>query len=304
MKSIRPYLIVTTSIHLLLATSPVLATDLKAEYDKKLKTFHYQPVKDACNNCQLVWKFTDAKAYTYSYRQQLVNTTNIRLVGTDKGPIDSNQNADFTGVLDIISTEPNHIKLELKNLSGNMLMEIPTGEKKQMTQKMPPMVIEGLTADGTNMKTQAGEAFLYLALFPVSKETLKPGKTIEIPMAMPFNAGNTNLLVKGKADVTLSQMVKMTKCQCAQVDVKINLNQLEVPKELNGEYSFAASGYSRLFYDVNKGKYIEGVMYLDMSMAMDVKIPKQQASQLKAKKIPERAQMKMHNQNLYYLELQ
>mgnify|MGYP006293104849 CR=1 FL=1 len=133
-----------------------------------------------------------------------------------------------------------------------------------MEQQAPPLVMQGLKEDGTGSIGNSSQDMLLKMLFPLPPDSLQVGESVDIPARMPFNAMGSPLEVNGRSRIALTRYVQAGNRTCAQLDVDIDISELDVPEELDGEYQCTVKGRSRFFFDVNSRSFVSGTIAMLM----------------------------------------
>jgi hypothetical protein len=142
-----------------------------------------------------------------------------------------------------------------------------------MRQKMPTMVLQGMTEDSRIPGAAASQNEFIKLLFPLPQEDLAIGESSKVPGKMPFNAYGSLLWVEGNTTLTLQDYVMIDNHVCAKFDMMIDISKLDVPEELKGEYRCSTKGVGVLYFNTEDRCFQSGEMALIMSARTDAEVP-------------------------------
>ncbi|GAG75554.1 unnamed protein product, partial [marine sediment metagenome] len=129
---------------------------------------------------------------------------------------------------------------------------------------------------------------MVLGSIPLPSKTLNVGEAVDVPTQMPFNAMGSRLYVKGRLRITLRRYVKIADRTCAQFDVDIDISDLKVPPELEGEYRCSTKGASVFYFDVSKRRFVSGTTAVQAGLSIDAPAPKIKIPGVEVPDMPER----------------
>jgi len=182
-----------------------------------------------------------------------------------------------------------------------MKFEAPGSEEPQaMESQAPPMVVQGVKEDGSMEICNTSQEMLFKTLFPLPPQPLHVGESVSVPGQIPFNAMGSLLYAKGAFNILLTGYVKIGEKTCAKLVTDIDISQLDVPEEMEGNYTCQLKGKSVYFFDVQNRHFVSGREATMMSMRMEAQTPKMSFSD-KGKEedtIPETMKMAMDSDNL------
>ena len=118
----------------------------------------------------------------------------------------------------------------------------------------------GLEEDGTMPTAQNQQSTLFRLLFPLPSEPLEVGQTATIPFTFPVNVFGSALSADGRVKLTLTGLVYVRGLTCAQIDYVVEVDEVEIPEEIETEFEFAMSGMGRFFFDIEAGRLVESAV--------------------------------------------
>lgn len=249
------------------------------------------------------WDFSKTKVvHTYAYEQEVRSKTDMgKSFGGKSGGMGQEMSAK--GVLLVKSQGDSTAELVLKDMKMSMKMDMGEDEPKTMEQQMPPFVMQGMKEDGSGSLGHSSQDILLKMLFPLPKEDLKVGDSVDVPAQMPFNAMGSMLQVTGRSRITLTQYVKIAGRTCAQLDVDTDISNLKIPTELKGEYKCSNKGTSVFYFDVESRVFVSGTIALLMQFSIDAPMPQMKIPGEDTSDMPKRSKMSMLSDNLIIVKL-
>lgn len=243
------------------------------------------------------WDFSRENiVHTYDYRQEVMNKS-------DMGISEGQQDMVSQGSLLIKSQGDKTADLVLKDMKVKMTIDHGKGEPRTMEQQMPPMVVQGMKEDGSGSFADNSQNMFLKMLFPLPPKPIRIGESVDVPAQMPFNAMGSLLMIKGRSRITLTQFVKIENRTCAQLDVDIDISNLKIPEELEGEYWASVKGSSVFYFDVDKNVFVSGTIAVMMQLGIDAPMPKMNIPEGSNARLPERNKMSMSSDNLIQVTL-
>ncbi len=243
------------------------------------------------------WNFQKEKTYSYSYAQQVKNRT---LGSRRQGEKKNSSLSKMKGVGDLLVKSKGDGAADLVLKLSSMEMEVG-GQTRNVSQGVEPMVIKGMNEAGEpgdpEFKNTQRELLMKL-LFPIPSGKIQKGDTVRMKRKVPFNAMGSMLYATGHSEITFTKMVTIEGNRCIQLDVVTDISNLDVPDEMEGEYGLSVTGKSRYYFDVENRIFHSGRQALLMVMKTDAPIPVPEEFEEKSKKMPDRMEMEMVNDNL------
>jgi hypothetical protein len=207
------------------------------------------------------WDFTAKKVHHYSYQQ----TVRISDAGTKK----ERTRMSVAGALLIKSQGDGTAEFVLKDVVMKMKMGGAARELKQ-----PPMVVQGMKEDGSGLFGNDPKSMMLKLMMPLPPTgSLELGRTIDIPMTMPFNAMGSQLPVKGRNRIKLNRFVQIGKRTCAEFAVDTNISELKIPADLKGTYRCAMLGKGILYFDVESRTFVSATIAVALEFRIDATGP-------------------------------
>ena len=91
--------------------------------------------------------------------------------------------------------------------------------------------------------------------------------------------------------------------RCAELEVDIDISELEVPPEMEGEYACSTKGDSLLYFDTDKRCFVSGAMALVIQFSIDAPTPQFNMGGENAPEKNERMKMSMRADSLIEVSL-
>jgi hypothetical protein len=252
------------------------------------------------------WDFSSEATHTYSYEQDIEMDADFGDFGGGKTPA-SGQSITAKGSLLVKSKGNGTADIVLKDIKTKTEMNFGNGEEpKTMEQTSPPTVMQGMREDGSGSVGDSSQNAMLKLLFPLPTKPLKVGESVDIPASMPFNAMGSMLHVKGHVRVTLARYVTIGNGVYAQFNIKIDIAELDVPEELEGEYECWVKGDGVYYFDVAQHRFASGTTAVLMRISVDAPSPQinvQDIPEETAKQMPKRIKITMTTDNLIRVKL-
>ncbi|MCF7871102.1 MAG: hypothetical protein K9L95_03845 [Candidatus Omnitrophica bacterium] len=276
----------------------------KSQFTEKINKNKYKEISPSSLSPIFRWNFSkDGLTHTYDYKQKVYSKTNANSHFSGRSNY-TEQKMSAKGILLIKSQGDNTAKLVLKKMQTKMELDTGQNKPKVIEQIMPPVVITGVKEDGSGSFGNSSQDTLLKMLFPLPPKSLKVGESADVPAKMPFNAMGSLLQAEGYSRITLARYVKIGKRICAQFDVDINISNLKVPSDLEGEYECFTKGTSVFYFDVEKRCFVSGTMAFMMQFSIDAPMPRIKISgENVPDNMPKRTKMSMINDNFVQVEL-
>ena len=91
--------------------------------------------------------------------------------------------------------------------------------------------------------------------------------------------------------------------KCAQFNSDIDISNLKLPVELEGEYQCSAKGTSVFYFDVSTRSFISGSIAFNLHMYIDAPAPVFELPDEDLKDMPKRSKMSSNSFNFIHLDL-
>ena len=238
---------------------------------------------------QFQWDFSKQRKFIYSF-SQTVNGEN---------KMDKDRPAEKTymtgvGHLNVRVKENNLADLSLTDIEMKMIMFNEDGTPRDtMTQKAPTNVVQDMKPDGSFGDSNTD--ILFDMLFPLPNKNLKKGDSDEIPMQMPFNANGSRLYSKGQNTLTFTGYEEIEDRNCAVLIGVIDISNLDIPEELEGDYECSTTGNATYYFDLENGFYVGADIKMVMDVTMDTETGNEDDFGM---------YMKMKSDNVYKIRLE
>lgn len=209
------------------------------------------------------WDFSKKRKFIYTYSQSV----------DGENKMGKNETPDKTlmmgnGFLNLQVKDGNLADLSLTDIE----MQMVTFDKEEtpldtITQQIPTNVVENMKPDGSFGDSNTD--ILFDMLFPLPSKDLTVGEFEEIPLQIPFNAGITPLFAKGQNTLTLKGKEEFEGKNCDVFTGVIDVTDLDLPKDVKGEYRCFTTGNATYFFDSENGYYLGADIQMDMDILMD-----------------------------------
>ena len=261
----------------------------------------YAPADPPAAAPVFLWDFSGRDVYAYAYSQEAVNE--IEMSGFPDQPGDMSQTISATAELAIQSRGNKTADVVLKIFKMDTTIDVDGESQRQSLEDLPPVIVQGLREDGY-MPLMAGGDMLTRVLFPLPKEPIAVGKTVDVPIRMPLDASTgiqASMDVIGLSRITLSRYVKIKDRTCAQFDVDFEISSFKPPPDLQGDFDCFAEGESVFYFDVDARCFVSGTTALLVGVSMDIATPTMGGSP--PPDMPDRVKMAMTTDNLIRVSL-
>ena len=124
--------------------------------------------------------------------------------------------------------------------------------KDTISQSQPNKVIQDLKSDGTFMVTFNTNDFIRL-LFPLPNKNLSKGHSYDIPMILPYNINGSVINSKGFNSLQFTNYEVINGHKCAVLIGDINISELDLPKNFEGNYELSQIGKGTYYFDIENG---------------------------------------------------
>lgn len=204
---------------------------------------------------KFIWDFNSENVYTYSFKQA---TNSINNWGDDIRDIDT---SNIVGTGDL--------KVKSKGNDKADFVLILTIEHDAFKEANPPqtMVIPDMDANGRFDSKRRNSDVMFDLIFPLPSKDLHFGESEKIDLEIPFNLMGSPLYVKGYNKL---KYVKDTSPNTALIKSEFKIDQLEVPKEIKGEFSCSFIGIAEFEFNY-KEKYFKSSK-VDLQIKMKSKV--------------------------------
>jgi hypothetical protein len=248
------------------------------------------------------WDFSGDEVHAYAYSHQVKMRG---LIGfAHAATVDSDSEAHAKGRWLIKGKGDATADIVMTDLKMTIKPNPDLGDEQDTTQMtIPTMVVQGLQEDGSLSTRPTSQEMLMKLLFPLPPDPLNVGESVDVPMKMPFNAMGSLLEVRGRSRITLSKYVKVADRTCARFETDIDISQLDLPEEVEGEYECFIRGLSVFYFDPGERCFVAGDMALLMVMSSDTPAPRFEEDE-DASEMPDKMRTFMVSDNLIQFSLE
>jgi hypothetical protein len=271
---------------------------IATKYDSKLQPDLYSNATSRNLIPLLRWDFSDDFSVSYNLTQEMVGETRFHVSQDSVNA--TPQNITASGSITVQSSGGSTAELLITDLQTTTYSGTSNKETKQ---NLPPMTLQGFTEDSQLSAVQSSQSGGTDRLFALPSEQLTVGQSISFPKETPFNAMGSLLIVKGETIISIPKLVKIDNKLCAQLKVVTIVNQLDIPEQLEGEYTFQEQSISILYFDIKAQQFVEGTMVSLMEFSIDVPNPNLTLEDAEKYNLPERSIMDMKTESFIQYSL-
>jgi hypothetical protein len=259
-----------------------------SQFLKDIPKDQYAAVEGPAEAQTFRWDFSGSELLTYTYSQEIRNHSEMMSETMDQSMSSSARlkvQAHGDGSADVVMEV---LKMEMDGTAA------PASE-------FPSMTVTGMTEDGACPPSGDGEDLFIKLLFPLPDGPMAVGDSADVPAEMPFNAMDANVPVTGRSRLTLTRYVDIDGRTCAQFDVDIDISQLTMPADFEGSADCFATGKSVLYFDIERRRFVSGVMAVVLQFEIDSPLPEGMPEGIPD--MPDRIEMAMTSDNLIRFSL-
>lgn len=233
----------------------------------EVRAHNYEQLPPPENAVTLRWDFSSDAVFAYSLKQ-LSDSSNR----SSSAPIDNPMQLISEGTLEIKSQGDGFAKIVLRDATTTMRVETEDGtEEFGMTS--PPVVAQGMREDGSFGPDQREVDVLHRTLLSLPDRPMRVGDTASLPFEMPVNLMGSQLSAPGRLLVTFTAVVYIRGHVCAQLDSRLEIDDPQIPEEIEGTLELEASGEGRLFFDIEERRLVEATYASYTSMKTSFQMP-------------------------------
>lgn len=212
------------------------------------------------------WDFSKAASQNYSYSQEVLSVTDFAQARGEE--LRKSRDAlAASGSLTIRTSGDGTGEFLLMNIKSQSKVII--NGVQSPPQEMPPFIVQGVREDGTGNFGGGSQDLMLRLLFPLPNKSLAVGESVELPMQMPFNLGESVLPVTGICRVRLVRYVTIENRTCAELKAEMDVSKMKVPAEIEGTYSASLTGQSVMYFDVSRKIFQSATVAAVMEMNVD-----------------------------------
>jgi hypothetical protein len=220
-------------------------------------------------NTEFKWDFSEQKTFIYSYSQTINGENNMNK--------DRPTTKTYTSALGQLKVKVKENELADLVLSDMEIMTIIFNEdgspKDTMKHKAPASVVQDMKPNGSFDDSNTDISCKWF--FPLPNNDIEIGESDEIQMQIPFNANGSRLFAKGQNTLTLKGYEDIEGRNCTVLTGVIDVSKLDIPEELEGEYSCSTTGNATYYFDLENGCYVGADIHVVMEVMMDTETENQ-----------------------------
>jgi hypothetical protein len=266
---------------------------LQSAHTADVVAAHYEQLPPPTEPVKIRWDFSDGSEYIYDLRQ----TSDTASVFPGDEPEEPERIIVVATVE--FKAQGDHVAKIVFTQKEDIIEGMPEDEDAKNRLKGRPMVVLGLKEDGTMPSAQSQQSTLFRLLFPLPLEPLGVGQTATIPFQFPVSVFGSPLSADGRVKLTLTGLFYVRGKTCAQVDYVVEVDEVELPEEIDTEFNFAMSGIGRYFFDIEAGRLVESSSAVVMSM--EAEFPEEFMSEMADDDAPIDRTMSMSSDMLFQL---
>lgn len=231
----------------------------------RLKRDAYPELPAPAEAREFRWNFSTDTAYAYDYLQKVNMHSEMGRSGGS-----AVQKMRGTGKMLVKSQGDGTARMVIQDLE--VQMEMAGSEPQFMPAQV--IVVPGVREDGSVEGSLNQQQMIVELLFPLPNKPLTAGRSDSIRASMPFNAMGSLLEVTGKSVVTLAGYFDVDGRKCARFDVDTEITDVEIPPEMEGEYSATLKGRSVHYFDIEERAFVSGRLAFLMTLHITTEVPR------------------------------
>mgnify|MGYP001792659463 CR=1 FL=1 len=176
----------------------------------------------------------------------------------------------------MIGEEMLNILIQVKSMGKDkadfvMIITTENDAIKSLKDEIPPrtIVIPDIYANGQFESKRRNSDMIFDLIFPLPSKDLKIGEIEKLDLEVPFNLMGSPLYVKGFNEL---KYLKDSSPNTALIKSRFEINKLDVPKEIEGEFMYSLTGEAELEFNYEK-KYFKSSK-VDLQIKMKSKVDK------------------------------
>jgi|GEM_PF-1585944 len=206
------------------------------------------------------WNFDSNSKYIYSF-SQITNSENKMKKDekSNKSYISGNGKLVINGKSEnLADLSFEEIKVKLKNDFSN----------DTISDTQPNSIIQDLQSNGTFQMTSTANDFVRV-LLPLPNKKLSIGDTCRVSLNVPFTINGSLISSKGFNTLTFSKYEEIDGHKCAVLNGEINVSQLDLPDNFEGNYKLTEIGNGTYYFNIEKGYFIKSKVKFDLTTLAD-----------------------------------
>lgn len=219
------------------------ALEILPGFVEKLRSDGYAQASAPTEVPCLKWDFSGRSIWVYDLHGE------SRMGGGMDRPGTIRTEATMEGQLVVRSLGDGTGELVISDIRNRQEFTRPeTGSTETMETVEGPVVLQGVTEDGSNLVPSVG-GFGERIGFPLPTRPLGIGESIRLPVSKAFPAGGSLLIVRGYSEVTLNRYVRIGRRLCAELEAETDVSDLRVPPELEPGYDYSMIARAVYYFD-------------------------------------------------------
>lgn len=283
-------------------SSETSAPDQRIEFAVELREDELEETDPPLEAPVFRWDFS-APDLVHSYSLEQEMRSKIDFGGFIDHDDESKDETKVSALMLITSKGDGTADLVLKDMKFIMATDMDE-EDFHFMEQLPPIVLQGMNEDSSGSFRDASQDALLTMIFPLPPEPIKIGESVDFPAQIPFfDATGSILEATGRTRMTLTRYVMIGERVCAQFDVDTDISHLDIPEELDGEYSCSVKAQSVFYFDVANRVFVAGTIAANMQFSFDVQMPEILIPEEDFPDVQERLRMSMELDGLIRLRL-
>lgn len=247
--------------------------DFIVDSDFDLTQNDYPSVGKPTQGRDFRWDFSSTGEHRYRIEQKQINHWRLDDSSDDSRGGDI-QILEGAGDLIIRSQGDHTARLIVRDLEMHMYTEsgnaAEDGPEHAVTQTIPPMVLQGMQEDGSLEICDASQEMMIKTLLPLPPSEVDIGESAVLPAQMPWDMMGSRLWVEGNITVKLVGYVDIDGRTCAHFRSIVDVSDLDIPEEIEGDYKCSVRGRSESFFSLETRSFVccETVMVMAVEMTI------------------------------------
>jgi len=230
---------------------------------KKTLIILYLITLTSCNKKDFELNFETEKEYVYSMSQ----TTHILNKSQEKNDT-SKSNISGKGKLIIKSKANNLADISFENFTVKIKND---NTKDTLYKTQENSIIKNFKSDGTFLSENKQYNFGSLKILPLPTKKLSVGESNEIPHSLPLKIDDTIINSIGKLNLLFSGYENLNGIECAILKGEIDISELELPKNINGQYKLSEFGNGKYYFDLKEKCFVKAIVEYKTEKLVDNK---------------------------------
>ena len=252
----------------IIITATILICGCGSTEQPLLLNIEQYPYAEAPSEAPILrWDFSGYDQYRYLIEIDTSSVTNI-----DAGDLsdDNTQTSTTEGNMVIKSQGDHTARIVLEKMEVTTDFSPDDGNDSDTSNMTGyTIVIQDMQEDGTLGSCNTSEEALVKLILPLPSTPLELGESVDVPVQVPFYAMGSLLPVKGQITITLQGYVSVNGQLCARLIGDIDISEMDIPEEIEGDYECIITGVSDYLFAVDSKKFILGEVAIVMKIEGD-----------------------------------